>query len=92
MSMLKGTVAAVMAAGFALALGAAQAAAQALPMPRIAGEVASNSVELVWSKKGKGAHCTTPKKACTFEDGKPRPLGAACICKSQPKVKGKVTP
>jgi hypothetical protein len=46
---------------------------------------------LAWDKAKLGAHCTTPKKSCTFADKKPRPLGTGCICRSQPKIKGKVT-
>ena len=88
---LRGTVMA-MAGGIALAL--ALGSVQAAAFPRVSGEVvqSGSGVELVWNKKTQGIHCKTPKKSCTFEDGKPRRLGAACICKSQPKIQGKVTP
>ena len=82
-------------AGLAVfALSGAAAAHSMSIAPPAGGVVAASSEapQLVWDKKKQGIHCTTPKKACLFEDKKPRPLGTSCICRSQPKVKGKVTP
>ena len=85
----------ILLAGLAIAALTGVAAAHSMSLAPPAGGVVAASSEapqLAWSKRKQGIHCTTPKKSCLFEDKKPRNLGASCICRSQPKVKGKVTP